>query len=358
MTKDVAARFSWWKPKFGFVLVSPQKPDRGPIAYDPDYVFLRPAASAGDLRRSLSTEILDESLKAKLKQPTLKGKEISLDERNKSIYREDIQGERYWPLLSYSGLYKTFADAEPNAEGFLAFANQYGYLKVDYSFLKWHKDVLMMRKLLKIWELYRKDDVAALYDLLGGFLGPRVDKASPDRKNLVKTRNFKLSFWADLVLIHDPSRVKPDERPQKNRSIPGRYNSSSFGFDKRIHWKTTSGDLNVILATRFYVLRMISHSIDSNAFFMTTLRSDERCKKDGSVFHEDSMSRQLAPKNLLGAIWLQLDDDVAGSKEHAVCVICGKWFERNRPDHVTCGNACRKRKERKQKKESDTQGDD
>jgi hypothetical protein len=59
------------------------------------------------------------------------------------------------------------------------------------------------------------------------------------------------------------------------------------------------------------------------------------------------MDLQVMPKNLLGALWLQLAEAIGGGKKFRQCDTCGGWFEvaprHNRADRQFCTDACRSR---------------
>jgi hypothetical protein len=61
------------------------------------------------------------------------------------------------------------------------------------------------------------------------------------------------------------------------------------------------------------------------------------------------------PRSLIGALWLQLAQTIAGSKQYKVCPVCGKLFEAsrgaNRSDRLYCTDACKARAYRDRKAE-------
>ena len=60
------------------------------------------------------------------------------------------------------------------------------------------------------------------------------------------------------------------------------------------------------------------------------------------------------PSNLLAAIWVQFAQDITGDLRLVKCAVCGKHFQvgpgARRSDSTTCGDACRQRKSRDNRK--------
>src|SRR5262249_25883107 len=66
----------------------------------------------------------------------------------------------------------------------------------------------------------------------------------------------------------------------------------------------------------------------------------------------------LAPKSLLGAMWLQFALAVGGDTQHRACPACGKWFavapDTVRANKFYCGESCRSRAYRARKEQART----
>ena len=65
---------------------------------------------------------------------------------------------------------------------------------------------------------------------------------------------------------------------------------------------------------------------------------------------------RIVPTTLIGAMWLQLAESIAGNKMHRSCVSCGWWFEIGpstaRKSKFYCSEACRSRAYRGRKEEA------
>jgi len=71
---------------------------------------------------------------------------------------------------------------------------------------------------------------------------------------------------------------------------------------------------------------------------------------------ETHMSRMIVPKNLLGALWLQLENAIAGNIEYRNCKGCGSPFEvsvlAGRSDKWYCHDLCRCKALRERRKQA------
>jgi hypothetical protein len=64
------------------------------------------------------------------------------------------------------------------------------------------------------------------------------------------------------------------------------------------------------------------------------------------------LSLKISPKNLLGALWLQMAEAIDKNYKHRKCPGCGKWLVASgkASTKMHCSDACRKRAERQRKK--------
>lgn len=62
---------------------------------------------------------------------------------------------------------------------------------------------------------------------------------------------------------------------------------------------------------------------------------------------------EILPINLIGGLWLQLAETIAGRKKHRACKACGRWFEISpqmyRKSRVYCSEACKSQGYRERK---------
>src|SRR5262249_2478813 len=68
-----------------------------------------------------------------------------------------------------------------------------------------------------------------------------------------------------------------------------------------------------------------------------------------------SFCMRMVPHHLLGFMWVQFAEAVAGGKEFRQCASCSRWMEiapgQGRPEKHYCSDACRMRAYRKRKAE-------
>jgi hypothetical protein len=66
-----------------------------------------------------------------------------------------------------------------------------------------------------------------------------------------------------------------------------------------------------------------------------------------------SFQIRMVPHDLIGFMWVQFAEAVAGGKEFRQCASCARWMEiapgRGRPEKSYCSDACRMRAYRKRK---------
>jgi endogenous inhibitor of DNA gyrase (YacG/DUF329 family) len=90
------------------------------------------------------------------------------------------------------------------------------------------------------------------------------------------------------------------------------------------------------------------------ATFLVQRWINEKLEKNASprlLFNPDLGTQvvNIVPHNLLGAMWLQLAEAIAGNKQHRPCKECGKWMEISTEEdgrsarRLFCSDACKSR---------------
>jgi hypothetical protein len=73
--------------------------------------------------------------------------------------------------------------------------------------------------------------------------------------------------------------------------------------------------------------------------------------------NDGSFQLKMIPHDLIGFMWVQFAEAVAGGKEFRQCASCARWMEiapgQGRPEKVYCSDACRMRAYRKRKANGD-----
>ena len=94
----------------------------------------------------------------------------------------------------------------------------------------------------------------------------------------------------------------------------------------------------------------LQHQIDS------TLTQHRVWPSFGRDFKRRKWLLRFAPRNLIGALWLQLAESIAGDKQWEGCPGCGQWLEvkaaAHRADRRYCSEACRAKAYRKRKQQA------
>jgi hypothetical protein len=228
---------------------------------------------------------------------------------------EGQASDPYQPLRDALALFRTFADiSEHNRDAVADFVREYGSLVVGAQQLAgtdgragepwalWRREIGAMRRAIELWEA-RPDELA------------KWIRFDDDR------------CWVDLG---DAAAVEtiatPDHHPE----------------------------LWVLLAGRMPKQRRLRRA----ALFYVQGQANDRLKEHTAarlLFDPDSDQERVhvLPRNLLGALWLQLARAVEGDKEYRRCEECQRWFEVSpegmRPESKYCGTACRMRAYRRRK---------
>ena len=228
----------------------------------------------------------------------------------------------YAPLREEPSLFKNFASLNPTENEFLAFANKYGWLgrgtathgnvKSNESIDLWEFHHFKLRRAVALWEMSRRGDFKGLKKFLEWY---------PGNEN---------GF---------PAGWHYDDQPYGTGRIP-----DLPGIPYR--------EDDVFTPAVVRLQSMVNEKLEENS-----------CP---GIVHSSEGGRpslQIIPKNLLGAMWLQLAAAMAGSKEYRACADCGKWFEISRDGRagrggtmrkLYCNSACKLRDFRRKKAEKIT----
>jgi hypothetical protein len=227
---------------------------------------------------------------------------------------ESATGAEYAPLQRHTGLFREFAATGEAPDAVLAFANRYGRLGVAVSLdappgsleprvygetlAEWRAHIRAMREQVELWDMVQRGDVERLARLVRW-----REAAGPGERLLT---------------------VYPRGYSEPHSARGGGWPDEPFHPGEVIGPALASLQTNVNVRLRGQVSPQLIHDPERG-----------------------EMGLYLVPANLLGALWLQLAQAVAGDKEHRQCTQCGKWFEVSpgaaRPDRVFCSTACRSR---------------
>lgn len=242
--------------------------------------------------------------------------------------------KRYAPLDRHTGLFRTFAEVDPNEEAIKAFADSFGHLGdpigemigmpnhvsdkgqlvgTGESFGKWTKAILNMRRLVELWNIVQHQDLAALARHIR-WHGKGVDYLShPD---LVPNElPAQPSVFVEAVIAAE--KINPDLLED---------------FQK--------GDL--VRPALYYLQNEVNRWMKGRTSSRLLWTPDH-----------SKLKLCLVPESLFGALWLQFAQVIERNSEFRRCAECGTWFELRpgsaRSDKIYCSNSCRTKALRRRK---------
>jgi hypothetical protein len=204
----------------------------------------------------------------------------------------------YVPAVEQPALFRVFAEVAPSQQAMLTFANKYGHLG---NFL-WLAGSALVSE--------RADEADPLNDAL-----VRRTGLAPDR--LGRERPETIAFWRSQIEAM----------------------SAACGLWEQVVEGKADPDL----------IGRVAEAIDRGC----RERVENRFSYDARG-RTAGWSRE--PVDLLGAMWLQFADAVAGNKRTRVCSVCDQWFlvaaGAGRTDKEHCSLACRQKAYRKRKQDA------
>jgi hypothetical protein len=246
---------------------------------------------------------------------------------------------QYQPLAAFPGLFRVFADTEPNHDGIKAFADRFGPLGgeiakqiplYDHLHAKgvplgigeplgaWSTEILTMRFAIDIWEAARNGDVGRL---------ERVISWTEDGSGV-------------QILSHPelPKGQLPEAPARVERAwIAGTH----LGDD--VLGRFVRGDL--VKPALHYVQSTINKKLEG--------RASPRLLWDAK---RERLGLYIVPAGLIGALWLQFARAVERNSRFRQCAECGTWFElapgTARADKLYCSTPCRIKAYRKRQAEA------
>jgi hypothetical protein len=246
---------------------------------------------------------------------------------------------RYQPLAAFSGLFRVFADTEPNHDGIKAFADRFGPLGGDLinpillhdqpsakgvpvgtgePLAAWSDEILMMRYAVHLWEAARNGDVATL---------ERVIHWKPDGSG---------------VEIAGHPGVPRGQLPEAPAHVERAWIAGTHLGDD-VLGRFVPGDL--VKPALHYLQSKINEKLEG--------RASPRLLWDAN---RERLGLYIMPAGLVGALWLQFARAVERDSRFRQCAECGIWFElapgTARADKLYCSTPCRTRAYRKRQAEA------
>jgi hypothetical protein len=246
---------------------------------------------------------------------------------------------RYLPLSAFPGLFRVFADTEPNHDSIKTFADRFGPLGGDIAtqiplyehpnakgvllgtgepLATWEHEILIMRFAIAIWETARNGDIATL---------ERVIHWQPD--------------GSGVEIAGHPS-VPRGQMPEAPAWVE-RTTIAQTHFGDGVLERFVPGDL--IQPALHYLQSTINAKLEGRA----SPRLLWDTKREG-------LSLYIVPTGLIGALWLQFARAVERDSRFRHCAECRIWFElapgTARADKLYCSTPCRTRAYRKRQAEA------
>jgi hypothetical protein len=304
-------------------------------------------------------------------------------------------GDKYDPLAE-GGLFVTFANTPTTEDGLLQFANRWGYLYAHCLVTPWHEwsdphaapaalatergrytlvaverfaewrgEVIVMRDALDLWGMYsrgerkrvarrlREDiyEFGRLRDAQGARKASGNDEDGGNRED-PQLRYFRSLHWCvDLLL---PGEDQHFFRTDFTGFLAFFHTGESIaGHDQML--ATMKRLDRVLAAAPEPVLEVALHLLQEKIDDRLSEETHARLKWDG---RRNRPVLGLAPRSLLGAMWLQFAQEVIGQASHRPCKVCGKWLTLStddygfRSDREFCSAACRQKDYRAKIKEA------
>lgn len=228
-----------------------------------------------------------------------------------------------YPLRDFPALFLEFSETKEDLQDMLLFANKYGLLVNELntycnlpfgecadSFGIWESSLRKMKEAVQLWEAIKSNDIAVLSKFIKwepwGSLGNIITYFSPSTEELFRQ-----------VL-----RIPPHHEVY-SRIIPG----------------------DLLFPAKIFLQRIINSEMNTHP---TSIKL--------YLTNENEPIQDFSPKNLLGALWFQFSQALAGKTKYKRCVHCGKWEDTTDKKatwkaHPDCSNRARVKKawEKKQK---------
>jgi hypothetical protein len=237
-----------------------------------------------------------------------------------------------------SGLFLEFANLEPNRDAILRFANRYGDLFDSYSLedvvmkegrmqggatlKRWKGEIGDMHALVRIWEAIEKRNERELKKII-----------TWDAKGVrYSIKTTKQEQHTRLAHSDDPeNRLARFERG--DTFLPAQY--------------ALQAEINRRIAA--------PQNLTVPRLVWTHEWTDERTRKRTGREERERYQRIIfTPSNLLAALWIQFAESLAKGYQLKLCQGCGGHFlsgpGARRADAMTCRDACRQRKRRRDSK--------
>jgi hypothetical protein len=251
-----------------------------------------------------------------------------LEGDKRALVPKDGSGPGLWylPLRDHTGLFREFAAIDGSADAVLRFANRYGALFGEHGrrepLRHWQVEVWRLQRTLTLWDLVRRHDLNTL--------AQHIVWEGQGEESQVYYDPYPITMDPDPLFAQ-----LADTPPLSGRSrSPSAVSISGPRMDDGWWERFKPGD--VLLPAIAYIQLTVSLRLNEEV--------SPRLDYDPG---QKTLRLQLAPKNLMRALWLQFAQAINADKEYRQCAECGKWYEVSpevaRTNRRYCSGACRSR---------------
>jgi len=269
-------------------------------------------------------------------------------------------GWRHRPMEEWPLLYTAFAALDGLPESILAFASKYGWLGVGVDIAppaggqldlgeplaRWDTEIGKLRTAARVWDWLQAGDAGKLGQhivwpnadqvrLIHGFIGDRRIRAGD-----VKTYDRHRS---QVLTMAEAAKATPGKMGRLDyERIAGRgMNSHEEEFRK---WHLGE----VVRPAQLWLVQTVNKVLAEHVSPAILLSRDSGKEYEVRPF--------VRPHNLLGAMWLQLSQDVSGRRRLRRCEECGGWMDvtecrKSKRMHDSCSARLRKQRYRARKRQ-------
>jgi len=238
-------------------------------------------------------------------------------------------GRRYAPLQQYPALFRVFIETPPTQEGILAFADQYGLLgdKITTQIIlpnkqgawgevlqDWQIELAALKHAVVLWDLVQTGNVERLAaHIIWKEQGVTYDSHPEYPSDKGPIGDVHTQEW--IAIEHEPDMLA--------RFQPGDVGQPAL----------------------YYVQRVVNRHLTGRVSPRVLWNREHT-----------ELGLYMVPSGLIGALWLQFAQAIAGHKQYHRCEYCDTWFEvsleASRPTRVYCSDACRFKAYRKRQEDA------
>jgi len=252
--------------------------------------------------------------------------------------------DRYRPLQDRPAMVELFANIEPTEEGIYNFVTQYGMLGLGEavsfsdgnsgygeSIETWKHDIVIMQNVLRVAQALQDGEDDTLKHWFSWDVGPSHVTMHYHPDSPPPRRHYPLVN----VPFTDSQLVQGSEHDGVLFSTPGVLLLNPV-------LTTPPAHLDTAAIAQVWLQRQINYRL--------TLYVGVSVEEPDNRGEGIALAPQIMPKNLCGALWLQLAYKLRGAEWYRQCPQCDQWFhvhaKARRANTTYCSTRCRVRASR------------